>query len=48
LPGDQVLGRVIDIDELRDRHVMGRQRTTHATSTGEDAIAESEPAIELF
>src|SRR5206468_13071663 len=26
VPADQVLHRVIDVDELRSRHVMGRQR----------------------
>jgi methyl-accepting chemotaxis protein len=48
VPADQVLGRVIDVDELRSRHVMGRQRLTHAKSTGELADAGPEPTIELF
>jgi methyl-accepting chemotaxis protein len=46
--GDEVLGRLIDVDELRNRHVMGRQRLTHAKSTGEMTAADTEPAIELF
>lgn len=48
VPGDEVLGRVVDVDELRNRHVMGRQRVTHAESTGGRAAADTEPAIELF
>jgi len=48
VPGDEVLGRLIDVDELRNRHVMGRQRLTHAKSTGELAASDNEPAIELF
>ncbi|GIM94104.1 methyl-accepting chemotaxis protein [Paractinoplanes toevensis] len=49
LPADAVRERMISVDDLRARHVMGRQRTTHAASTGEQA-AESEgaPMIELF
>jgi methyl-accepting chemotaxis protein len=48
MPADQVLDRVIDVDELRSRHVMGRQRITHAQGTGEAATADAEPVIELF
>jgi methyl-accepting chemotaxis protein len=48
LPADTVRERQIRIEELRSRHVMGRQRTTHAASTGEQAAADDEPLIELF
>lgn len=48
LPAEIVRERQIQIEELRSRHVMGRQRTTHAASTGEQAAADSEPIIELF
>jgi methyl-accepting chemotaxis protein len=48
LPADTVRDRVIRVEDLRDRHVMGRQRATHAASTGEAAEAAAEPMIELF
>jgi methyl-accepting chemotaxis protein len=46
--GDEVLSRLIDIEALRGRHVMGRQRLTHAQSTGAETVAAAEPVIELF
>lgn len=49
LPAEAVRDRMISVDELRSRHVMGRQRTTHATSTGAQAEApDSGSSIELF
>ena len=48
MPDEAVLDRVIQLDELRTRHVMGRQRLTHAANTGDDSAAEAEPTIELF
>jgi methyl-accepting chemotaxis protein len=48
MPAEAVLGHVIDLEELRRRHVMGRQRTTHAQTTGGATVADTEPAIELF
>jgi methyl-accepting chemotaxis protein len=49
LPADSVRDRTISIDELRAKHVMGRQRMTHAASTGgKSEEADSGPTIELF
>lgn len=45
---DSVRERVIRIEELRAKHVMGRQRATHANATGERADVDAAPAIELF
>lgn len=36
------------IDQLRDMHVMHRQRAVHTAITGTPAITENRPAIELF
>jgi methyl-accepting chemotaxis protein len=47
VPADTVRSRMISIDDLRAKHVMGRQRNTHASSTGGRA-ADSAPSIELF
>ena len=46
--GETLLDRMVQIDDLRTRHVMGRQRSTHAESAGADAHAGTEPAVELF
>jgi methyl-accepting chemotaxis protein len=46
--GEIVLDRMIHIDDLRNKHVMGRQRSTHAESTGNDTRSGNEPVIELF
>lgn len=48
LPADSVRERTISVDELRSRHVMGRQRATHATSMGASAEDSDGPEIELF
>jgi methyl-accepting chemotaxis protein len=45
---DVVLDRRLHIDDLSSKHVMGRQRYTHAESTGGDARSGNEPDIELF
>lgn len=47
-PADLVRERMIQIDGLRAKHVMGRQRSTHAESTGDTAEADTAPVIELF
>ncbi|MEU4420358.1 methyl-accepting chemotaxis protein [Actinoplanes sp. NPDC024001] len=38
----------IRVEDLRAKHVMSRQRSTHAQQTGGDVQAASEPLIELF
>ena len=43
----QRYARVGRVDRLHDRHVMARQRATHASVTGEGVVAAA-PAIELF
>ncbi|GIF05872.1 methyl-accepting chemotaxis protein [Actinoplanes siamensis] len=45
---EEVQERAIDVDDLRAKHVMARQRFTHAAQTGEDAQGADEPLIELF
>jgi len=46
--GETVLDRMVQIDDLQTKHVMGRQRNTHAESTGSSTSTPDEPAIELF
>jgi methyl-accepting chemotaxis protein len=48
LPADAVRERMIRVEDLRAKHVMGRQRATHAASTGLQAEADDAPIIELF
>jgi len=48
VPGETVLDRKVNVDDLRTKHVMGRQRSTHAETTGDGAQADNEPVIELF
>ncbi|AEV88006.1 methyl-accepting chemotaxis protein [Actinoplanes sp. SE50] len=45
---DEVRDGAINVEDLRSKHVMARQRFTHAAQTGEDASAGTEPLIELF
>jgi purine-binding chemotaxis protein CheW len=48
VPSEAVLDHLIDLDELRRHHVMGRQRATHAQTTGGAPASDAEPMIELF
>lgn len=48
LAADAVRERMIQVDDLRSRHVMGRQRATHATRTGQAGTTDTAPMIELF
>ncbi|WP_433791666.1 methyl-accepting chemotaxis protein [Actinoplanes sp. CA-252034] len=45
---EDLLARVINVDELRRKHVMSRQRATHSQQTGGAAQDDTEPLIELF
>ncbi|MEV6346141.1 methyl-accepting chemotaxis protein [Actinoplanes sp. NPDC051851] len=38
----------INVEDLRAKHVMSRQRATHAEQTGAGGGADTEPLIELF
>ncbi|MEV0897303.1 methyl-accepting chemotaxis protein [Actinoplanes sp. NPDC049802] len=40
--------RRISVEDLRSKHVMSRQRSTHAEQTGGSAQSDVEPLIELF
>jgi methyl-accepting chemotaxis protein len=44
----EVRERTIDVEDLRAKHVMSRQRSTHAEQTGADTGSGGEPLIELF
>jgi methyl-accepting chemotaxis protein len=48
LPAEALRERMIQVDDLRDRHIMAGQRATHAASTGGRTEADSAPMIELF
>jgi methyl-accepting chemotaxis protein len=48
LPAEVMLDRLIKVDDLQTKHVMARQRSTHAAQTGTDAAENTEPMIELF
>jgi methyl-accepting chemotaxis protein len=48
LTEEELLARVISIEDLRSKHVMSRQRSTHAAQTGGPAHQDAEPLIELF
>ncbi|GAA1605947.1 methyl-accepting chemotaxis protein [Actinoplanes couchii] len=48
LTEEDLLARVISVDDLRRKHVMSRQRTTHSQQTGGPAHDDAEPLIELF
>jgi methyl-accepting chemotaxis protein len=45
---EDLLARVINVDELRRKHVMSRQRSTHDQQTGGASRSDAEPLIELF
>lgn len=50
--GDQgeedLVASSIKVEDLRSKHVMSRQRSTHAAQTGAGVQADTEPLIELF
>jgi methyl-accepting chemotaxis protein len=48
LTEEELLERVISVEDLRSKHVMSRQRTTHAAQTGGPGHNDAEPLIELF
>lgn len=48
LPAEAVREKMIRVEDLQARHVMGRQRATHAASTGGATETDSAPMIELF
>jgi methyl-accepting chemotaxis protein len=48
LAGEEMLERAIQVEDLRAKHVMSRQRTTHASRTGAEVETTAEPQIELF
>jgi methyl-accepting chemotaxis protein len=48
LTEEELMARVISVEDLRAKHVMSRQRTTHDTQTGGAAETGVEPLIELF
>jgi methyl-accepting chemotaxis protein len=45
---EELHARVIRMEDLREQHVMSRQRSTHAKQTGHEAQSATEPVIELF
>ncbi|WIM95320.1 methyl-accepting chemotaxis protein [Actinoplanes oblitus] len=45
---EEIRDQAINVEDLRAKHVMARQRFTHAAQTGSDAEAANEPLIELF
>ncbi|MEV6298806.1 methyl-accepting chemotaxis protein [Actinoplanes sp. NPDC051861] len=45
---DDLRAGSIKVEDLRSKHVMSRQRSTHAEQTGTEAKADTEPLIELF
>lgn len=48
LTEEELLSRVISVEDLRKKHVMSRQRSTHAQQTGGPVQNDAEPLIELF
>lgn len=45
---EEVRESAINVEDLRAKHVMARQRFTHAAQTGTAGQAVNEPSIELF
>jgi methyl-accepting chemotaxis protein len=45
---EDVRANMIRVEDLRARHVMGRQRDTHAARTGGASAVDAAPTIELF
>jgi methyl-accepting chemotaxis protein len=48
LSEEDLRARAINLEDLRAKHVMSRQRSTHAQQTGQEAQNAAEPTIELF
>jgi methyl-accepting chemotaxis protein len=48
LTEEDLMARTISVEDLRAKHVMSQQRTTHAAQTGGAADTGAEPLIELF
>ncbi|WP_229069285.1 methyl-accepting chemotaxis protein [Actinoplanes sp. DH11] len=48
LTEEELRDRSINVESLRAKHVMARQRATHAQQTGQEAQSAGEPLIELF
>lgn len=48
LAGDEVLDRVVDVEQVRGRYVMDRLRTSHAAAVGGSQDSDDTPPIELF
>ncbi|WP_232344080.1 methyl-accepting chemotaxis protein [Actinoplanes awajinensis] len=48
MTAEEVRERTIKVEDLRAKHVMSRQRSTHAGQTGLDTHTGTEPLIELF
>ncbi|MFC7527188.1 methyl-accepting chemotaxis protein [Actinoplanes sp. GCM10030250] len=48
LGAEELVASSINVEDLRSKHVMSRQRATHANQTGEAVQADIEPLIELF
>ncbi|MFG1988614.1 methyl-accepting chemotaxis protein [Actinoplanes sp. NPDC048988] len=48
VPADALIERTISAEDLRNRHVMARQRVTHGDKAGVAAAADDTPLIELF
>ncbi|GIE80360.1 hypothetical protein Aph02nite_63100 [Actinoplanes philippinensis] len=48
LTEEELMARRISVEDLRAKHVMSRQRTTHAAQTGGAEHTDAEPLIELF
>jgi methyl-accepting chemotaxis protein len=48
LTEEELLARIISVEDLRSKHVMSRQRSTHAEHTGAGGHTDVEPLIELF
>ncbi|WP_328461235.1 methyl-accepting chemotaxis protein [Actinoplanes sp. NBC_00393] len=48
LGAEDLAAQSINVEDLRSKHVMSRQRSTHAQQTGGDTSAGNEPLIELF
>ena len=48
LTAEELQAGTIDVEDLRAKYVMSRQRSTHAQQTGGEVQADVEPIIELF